>query len=208
MAACIIRKKEMDAESTAWRENGPTLLPDSMSSMVHQDVRLCVCSSIHLIGKRYKRPAKIYLWGWVQVVGARALSSHCHSSDGMPARVAAWAVSKEITVPTFTKLASSEDLGPELEPIPEQPETAPAPDRSLPVNATISGRAQMLILSGLCLQTVCDVMLRSWSRRTLGETYSSSSVLMVRQPPAQLAQGPAISPSISHPHEPSGCRAR
>ena len=186
MAACIIRKKEMDAESTAWRENGPTLLPDSMSSMVHQDVRLCVCSSIHLIGKRYKRPAKIYLWGWVQVVGARALSSHCHSSDGMPARVAAWAVSKEITVPTFTKLASSEDLGPELEPIPEQPETAPAPDRSLPVNATISGRAQMLILSGLCLQTVCDVMLRSWSRRTLGETYSSSSVLMVRQPPAQL----------------------
>ena len=149
-----------------------------------------------------------YLWGWVQVVGARALSSHCHSSDGMPARVAAWAVSKEITVPTFTKLASSEDLGPELEPIPEQPETAPAPDRSLPVNATISGRAQMLILSGLCLQTVCDVMLRSWSRRTLGETYSSSSVLMVRQPPAQLAQGPAISPSISHPHEPSGCRAR
>ena len=185
-----------------------TLLPDCMSSMVHQDVRLCVCSSIHLIGKRYKRPAKIYLWGWVQVVGARALSSHCHSSDGMPARVAAWAVSKEITVPTFTKLASSEDLGPELEPIPEQPETAPAPDRSLPVNATISGRAQMLILSGLCLQTVCDVMLRSWSRRTLGETYSSSSVLMVRQPPAQLAQGPAISPSISHPHEPSGCRAR
>lgn len=158
--------------------------------------------------RRYKRPAKIYLWGWVQVVGARALSSHCHSSDGMPARVAAWAVSKEITVPTFTKLASSEDLGPELEPIPEQPETAPAPDRSLPVNATISGRAQMLILSGLCLQTVCDVMLRSWSRRTLGETYSSSSVLMVRQPPAQLAQGPAISPSISHPHEPSGCRAR
>ncbi|EOD09547.1 hypothetical protein EMIHUDRAFT_62094 [Emiliania huxleyi CCMP1516] len=39
----------------------------------------------------------------------------------------------------------------------------------------------MLILSGLCLQTVCDVMLRSWSRRTLGETYSSSSVLMVAE---------------------------
>mmetsp|Transcript_1589 Transcript_1589/g.2591 ORF Transcript_1589/g.2591 Transcript_1589/m.2591 type:complete len:376 (-) Transcript_1589:72-1199(-) len=40
---------------------------------------------------------------------------------------------------------------------------------------------RLFLLVATCAQTTLDVLLRSWSRRSLGETYSSSSVLFVAE---------------------------
>lgn len=55
--------------------------------------------------------------------------------------------------------------------------------RSASNESTMSttGVLRMLLLAATCAQTTLDVLLRSWSRHTLGETYSPASVLLVAE---------------------------
>ena len=42
-------------------------------------------------------------------------------------------------------------------------------------------RTRLVLLVATCAQTTVDVLLRSYSRRTLGESYSASSVLLIAE---------------------------